>query len=91
MIGDWKFEDNGRLIHIPCNAPAEVIIRSSKLECTTCLTEMPIELELPAKVYGSYKYYNFRYIQKLMERYITEDVKKSTDELEKKFFIDSKD
>ena len=54
MTSNWNFSDD-RLYHIPCQSYAYVE-DNNKIVCHACKEFIPPELELPAQVYGTYKY-----------------------------------
>ena len=54
MENNWKFIDD-RLYHTPCRSLADVD-DNNKIVCRVCKESIPPELELPAQVYGTYKY-----------------------------------
>ena len=54
MENNWKFSGE-RLYHTPCQSYAYAE-DNNKIVCYVCKESIPPELELPAQVYGTYKY-----------------------------------
>lgn len=82
MANNWTFDKTGQARHIPCSGLAYYDFKNP-LKCYICHEQLPKELELPAKVFGAYRFISLAYIEELFNKTLQEKMK----EVEKQFFL----
>ena len=82
MISNWTFDKSGQARHIPCSGLAYYDFKNP-LHCYICHEQLPEELELPAKVFGAYKFISLSGFEKVMNKTIKEKMER----IEKKYFF----
>ena len=84
MISNWTFDKNGQAGHIPCGVGGLAFCDfKNPLSCYICHEQLPEELELPAKVFGAYKFISLNSFEEIMNKIITKKIKV----IEKAFFL----